>query len=166
MPLHQDYRDILAVFADHGVEYLVVGGYAVGFHGPPRFTKDLDLWIRPTKDNLGRVRSALVEFGAPASLLAELDTAAPEDVLWMGRPPVRIDLVKGVPGGDFDKAFRRRVNAKFDDVEVQVVSKDDLIALKLASGRPQDLVDADVLRRSPASKRRRRPSTRSKRGPR
>jgi len=149
MALHPDYKDILAAFAAQNVEYLVVGGYAVGFHGTPRFTKDLDLWIRSTPENLARVRNALVDFGAPQSILAHLDEASDTDVLWMGLPPVRIDIVKGVPGGDFEEAYRQRVVSTWDDVEVSVVSRSVLIALKLASGRPQDLLDAAMLDREP-----------------
>jgi hypothetical protein len=145
MALQPDYRDILVAFGDHAVEYLVVGGYAVGFHGQPRFTKDLDLWIRPTPENLRLVRAALVAFGAPESLLTQLEPAALEDVLWMGAPPVRIDIVKGVPGGDFERAYPRRVTADWDGVQVDVVGRDDLITLKRASGRPRDLLDADAL---------------------
>jgi hypothetical protein len=148
MGLHPDYKDILAAFEKHEVEYLLVGGYAVGFHGRPRFTKDIDLWVRPTRQNLDRVRAALIEFGAPTQVLAELDSAAPEDVLWMGTPPVRIDIVKGVPGGDFDQAYIGRVSADWEGVHVSVVGRKDLVALKRASGRPQDLLDADSLERS------------------
>ncbi|MHB1843836.1 MAG: DUF6036 family nucleotidyltransferase [Deltaproteobacteria bacterium] len=135
----------MAAFAAHGVDYLLIGGHAVSLHGHARFTKDLDLWIRPTVENLSRARRALVEFGAPDALLRHLDSAAPEDVLWMGAPPLRIDLVKGVPGGDFEAAWRSRLQASWDGVAVSVVGLDDLIALKRASGRPQDLVDADAL---------------------
>jgi hypothetical protein len=135
----------LAAFAANAVEYLVVGGYAVGFHGSPRFTKDLDLWIGSTASNLARVKRALVEFGAPEAVLSQLDGAAVEDVLWVGAPPVRIDILKGVPGGDFHAAYAARVTADWDGVLVSVVSHDDLIRLKRASGRPQDLVDADAL---------------------
>jgi hypothetical protein len=145
MALHPDYKDILAAFAANAVEYLVVDGYAVGFHGSPRFTKDLDLWIGSTASNLARVKRALVEFGAPEAVLNQLDGAAVEDVLWMGAPPVRIDILKGVPGGDFHAAYAARVTADWDGVLVSVVSHDDLIRLKRASGRPQDLVDADAL---------------------
>lgn len=147
MALPSDFKDILAEFAAHGVEYLVVGGYAVAFHGRPRFTKDIDLWVRPTADNLLRVHAALVAFGAPEATLNELAEASPLDVLWMGAPPLRIDIVKGVPGGDFDAAYRNRVTTKWDGVDVSVLGRDDLIALKRASGRPQDLLDADLLER-------------------
>ncbi len=145
MELQPDFRDILAAFAAAHVEYLLVGGYAVGFHGQPRLTKDLDLWVRPTPENLTRVREALVQFGAPDLLLRELDAAAPEDVLWMGTPPLRIDIVKGVPGGDFDRVYSRRLALDWQGVAVSLVSREDLIRLKRASGRPQDLVDAELL---------------------
>jgi len=145
MSLHPDYKDILAAFAAAGVEYLVVGGYAVGFHGQPRFTKDIDLWVRASDENLTRVKLALEQFGAPRAVIDALWSAAPEDVLWMGAPPVRIDILKGVPGGDFDQAYGQRAVADWDGVDVSVVSRGDLIRLKRASGRPQDLLDADAL---------------------
>jgi hypothetical protein len=148
MPLHPDFRDLLAVFAAHNVDYLVVGGYAVGFHAWPRFTKDIDLWVGNAPDNLMRVRAALEEFGAPAAMLAQLGSALDEDVLWMGVPPVRIDVVKGVPGGDFSACLARRVRANWDGVVVSVIGRDDLVAIKRASGRPQDLLDVEVLEAS------------------
>ena len=143
--LHPDFRDLLAVFAAQKVDYLVVGGYAVGFHARPRFTKDIDLWVGHAPDNLKRVRAALEEFGAPAAMLEQLESALDEDVLWMGVPPVRIDVVKGVPGGDFPACLGRRVNTTWDGVSVSIISKDDLIAIKRASGRPQDLGDVEAL---------------------
>jgi hypothetical protein len=145
MSLHPDFKDLLAVFAAHEVEYLVVGGYAVGFHARPRFTKDIDLWVGHAPDNLRRVRTALDEFGAPLSMLEQLESALDEDVLWMGVPPVRIDIVKGVPGGSFSACFSRRVSASWDGVSVSIIGKDDLIAIKRACGRPQDLLDVEVL---------------------
>ncbi|HUB07168.1 MAG TPA: hypothetical protein VMB50_09205 [Myxococcales bacterium] len=135
----------MAAFAAARVEYLVVGGYAVGFHGQPRLTEDLGLWVRPSAENLGRVREALVAFGAPEALLAELDSASAEDVLWMGTPPLRIDIVKGVPGGDFEAAYVRRSTVEWQGLPVTLVPREDLIRLERASGRPQDLVDADLL---------------------
>ena len=105
MPLHPDFRDLLAGFAAHNVDYLVVGGYAVGFHARPRFA-NIDLWVGNAPENLKRARAALEDFGAPAAMLEQLESALDEDVLWMGVPPVRIDVVKGVPGGDFRRASR------------------------------------------------------------
>ncbi len=145
MDLQPDFKEILAAFAARNVEYLLVGGWAVGFHGQPRLTKDLDLWIRPTPENLARARTALAQFGAPEAMLKELETAAPEDVLWMGSPPLRIDIVKGVPGGRFEEVYPQRVLATWSGIPVSIVGLDDLIVLKRASGRPQDLVDAEAL---------------------
>jgi len=145
MPLPPDFRDLLAVFAAHEVDYLVVGGYAVGFHARPRFTKDIDLWVGNAPENLNRAHAALEEFGAPAAMLEQLASALDEDVLWMGVPPVRIDVVKGVPGGNFSACLSRRVRTSWDGVSVSVIGKDDLIAIKRASGRPQDLLDVEAL---------------------
>lgn len=133
MSLHPDYKDILVEFAKQEVEYLVVGGYAVGFHGTPRHTKDLDLWINPSSKNLARVRVSLAEFGAPAALVSELDTATVDDVLWMGVPPVRIDFLKGVPGGNFSACYSRRVDTRWDETPVAIVGREDLVVLKRAS---------------------------------
>jgi hypothetical protein len=145
MPLHPDFKDLLAVFAAHKVDYLIVGGYAVGFHARPRFTKDIDLWVGNQPDNIVRVRTALEAFGAPDAMLTQIEFARDEDVLWMGVPPVRIDVVKGVPGGDFAQCHSRRILATWDGVPVSIISRDDLLVIKRACGRPQDLVDIEAL---------------------
>jgi hypothetical protein len=127
-PLPPDFKDLLAVFATHSVEYLVVGGYAVGFHARLRFTKVIDLWVGNAPDNLMRVRASPEELGAPVAMLEQLEAALDEDVLWMEIPPVRIDIVKGVPGGDFATCLARGVSTSWDGVPVSVISLDDLIA--------------------------------------
>jgi hypothetical protein len=121
------------------------GGYAVAFHARPRFTRDMDLWVGNHPDNIVRVRSALEAFGAPAAMLVQLESALDEDVLWMGVPPLRIDIVKGVPGGNFSECYARRIVAAWDDVLVSIIARDDLIVIKRASGRPQDLLDLEAL---------------------
>jgi len=145
--LPSDLIDLLAVFADSEVEYLLVGGQALALHGLPRFTMDADLWLRDTADNLSRVESALRTFGAPPAVISALPGAAALDVVWMGMPPTRIDLMKGVPGGDFERAWTTRETRSVRGTVVQLVSRDELVQLKLASGRPQDLVDAEKLQR-------------------
>lgn len=146
MALPSDLIDLLAEFADAGVEYLLVGGHAVAVHGRPRFTKDADVWIGDDAENVRRACLALERFGAPLAVIEALPSADPLDVVWMGAPPVRIDLMKGVPGGDFGACWTRRVELMDEGVRVFVVSKEDLIRLKEASGRPQDLEDARALR--------------------
>jgi hypothetical protein len=145
MALPSDLIDLLAEFAATEVEYLLVGGQALALHGHPRFTKDADLWLRDTPDNIERAQRALLAFGAPRSVIDALLTAEPLDVVWMGMPPARIDLMKGVPGGNFAEAWLTRVAHEVADTVVQVVSRPQLIQLKRASGRPQDLLDADQL---------------------
>jgi hypothetical protein len=145
MELPSDLIDLLVAFAADKVEYLLVGGQAVALHGHPRFTKDADLWIRDDPENIARCQGALGVFGAPANVIAAIESASGLDVVWMGHPPVRIDLVKAVPGGDFHAAWKTRVEMQVASVVVQVVGRDELIRLKRASGRSQDLVDADLL---------------------
>ena len=147
MALPSDLIDLLAEFERLGVDYLLVGGQAVALHGFPRFTKDADLWLRDTPENLLRTRQALRSFGAPSSAIDAIEPAQPLDVVWMGHPPARIDLMKGVPGGDFDSAWRTRMTIRIDGITVSLVGREELIRLKRASGRPQDLVDADKLQR-------------------
>jgi hypothetical protein len=145
MDLPSDLIDLLAEFVAEKVDYLLVGGHAVALHGFPRFTKDADLWLRDTPDNLSRAQAALRRFGAPPSTIDGLVPAAPLDVVWMGAPPARIDLMKGVPGGDFERAWSSRSTVEIDGIEVSVIGRAELIQLKRACGRPQDLLDAEQL---------------------
>lgn len=145
MALPSDLIDLLAEFVDTGVEYLLVGGQALALHGHPRFTKDADVWLRDSPDNIERAQRALVRFGAPENVVEALATAEPLDVVWMGVPPARIDLMKGVPGGHFAEAWRTRVAHTIAGTTVFVVGRAELIRLKRASGRAQDLLDAEQL---------------------
>lgn len=148
MDLPSDLIDLLSAFDEEHVEYLLVGGQAVALHGVPRFTKDADLWLRDTSENIERAKRALDAFGAPADTLRALGEARDLDVVWMGHPPARIDLMKQIPGGDFEAAYRARSTFDVAGVAVSCVSKVDLIAQKRASGRAQDLVDAANLERA------------------
>jgi hypothetical protein len=148
MDLPSDLIDLLSAFDDEKVEYLLVGGQAVALHGVPRFTKDADVWIGDDADNLERALRALAAFGAPREILDGFRDARGLDVVWMGHPPARIDLMKNVPGGRFDEAFASRVLFDVASHQISCVSKVDLILQKRASGRPQDLLDAEQLERS------------------
>lgn len=140
--------DLLSVFADEKVSYVVIGGYAVSYYDRPRYTKDLDLWVDSRADNLDRVYRALVKFGAPAHVLQDLENLAPDEVLWMGNPPVRVDILQKVDGVEFDEVVRRQLVVEWHGVSVRLISREDLILAKLAAGRPQDLVDAANLERA------------------
>jgi len=147
MFVNSDFSDLLRLFNANKVKYLVIGGYAVIQYAEPRYTKDLDLWISADTDNAAAVYKALKEFGAPLAGLAEADFAEEGYFYQMGIPPMRVDILMGIPGMEFDPAWQHRVEVDFDDLVVQFISRDDLIQAKKASGRPQDLIDVDLLSR-------------------
>ena len=126
---------------------MVVGGYAVAAHGVPRATGDIDLWVRPTSENAARVILALRAFGAPLAGIAASDFTTPDVVYQFGRPPHRVDVLTTIDGLEFDAAWPRRAILELEGVVVSVPDRADLIANKLASGRPQDLADVLRLRR-------------------
>ena len=148
MSLPLDLIELLREFDAARVRYLLIGGHALGFHAQPRFTKDVDFWVGATPDDALRLERALRAFGAPESTLNAVKTLAGLDVAWMGNPPLRFDFMKEVPGGDFENAYARRVATQWEGVAVTVIAADDLLRLKRASGRPQDLLDAELLEAS------------------
>jgi hypothetical protein len=148
MPPHRDLMDLLTALEHSKAEYLVIGGWAVGVHAEPRYTKDLDLLIGLDQANLARVVEALREFGAPGSILSEAAALTETEFLFFGTPPMRVDLLRSVPGIDFDEAFARRAEVLWLEQRVYVISKNDLIASKRAAGRPRDLNDVAALLRS------------------
>jgi predicted nucleotidyltransferase len=145
--LDPDFRDLLAAFASCGVEYLVVGGYAVGYHTRPRFTKDIDLWVRDTPENLHRIHDALTQFGAPETILDAVSRGRSDEIVWFGISPSRVDLLRHIDGGVFDTAYPRREQASWNGVVVSIIGLDDLIAAKRAAGREQDRLDLRALER-------------------
>ena len=142
---NSDFNDLLRIFNANGVKYLVIGGYALIQYTEPRFTKDLDLLIGTDSRNASAVFKALREFGAPLSGLTEEDFAEEGYFYQMGVPPVRVDVFMGVPGLEFQAAWERRMENDIDGLLVPYISREDLITAKLASGRPQDLIDVQNL---------------------
>ena len=145
MDLNQDFRDLLAALEKSRAKYLLVGGYAVAVHAKPRYTKDIDIWIDEASENVKRVCEALREFGAPGQAITDLETSGPDEIVWFGAPPVRVDILKRISGLHFDPAYSRRAVIELGEIRAFVISREDLIVAKQAAGRPQDLVDADVL---------------------
>ncbi len=145
MFVNSDFSDLLRLFSDNSVRYMVIGGYAFIQYAEPRYTKDLDLWISTDSANAQAVYSALLEFGAPLAGLTTADFAEEGFFYQMGVPPIRVDVLMGLSGVEFDDAWQRRVEIDFDGLSVCFISKLDLLAAKRASGRPQDLLDADLL---------------------
>jgi hypothetical protein len=144
--MNRDFFDMLSALSAEGVEYLVVGAYALAAHGFPRATGDLDIWVRPTAENANRVMRALGTFGAPLHDLTQDDFLRSDTVFQIGVVPGRIDLLSGITGVEFGDAWRTRVTAVIEGLAVPVIGADDLLRNKEATGRPQDLVDAAWLR--------------------
>lgn len=145
MFVNSDFSDLLRIFNDHNVKYLVIGGYAFIQYAEPRYTKDLDLWVSTDPANAKAVYQALREFGAPLSGLTEADFVEEGFFYQMGVPPVRVDVLMGIPGVAFGSAWNNRVIVDFDELPVPFIAKADLIKAKRAAGRPQDLQDAELL---------------------
>lgn len=143
--MNRDFRDLLSEFSTHGVEFLVIGAHALAAHGHVRATKDLDVWVRPSRENAARVLEALRAFGAPLSDVSLGDFEKPGITFQIGVDPVRIDVITEVNGVTFDDAWRRRLAVTIDGLAVPVLSREDLIANKRATGRLQDLADIEAL---------------------
>jgi hypothetical protein len=126
-------------------KFLVIGGYAVIHYAEPRYTKDLDVLIGTDLENARRVFAALAEFGAPTNQVTPQDLCTPEVFFQIGLPPNRIDVIVTVPGVDFEAAYGRRGTMTIGQMQIPVISREDLITAKLMAGRPQDLVDAGLL---------------------
>lgn len=138
-----DFRDLLVAFADAGVRFLVVGAHALAAHGVPRMTGDLDLWVEPTEANAARIWTALRRFGAPldALTLRESDFVRPDQVIQLGLPPYRIDLLTGISGVGFEEAWEGRLGGLLFEVPVSFIGRDAFLRNKRAAGRPRDLED-------------------------
>lgn len=147
--LPADFRDMLVELADAGAQFVVVGGQAVAFHGHPRATKDIDIFVRPTRENAGRVYAALAAFGAPLEAfdVSEEDFVDYDGVLQIGVAPIRIDILHRIAGVSFDEAVAAGDAFELEGRRIPVIGRQSLIDNKRAAGRPQDIADVDALSR-------------------
>src|ERR1700692_2046576 len=139
--MFDDFKELLSIFNAHSVKYLIVGGYAVSFHAQPRATKDIDLWIKPDAENAKALYAALARFGAPLEGLTAEDFNDRGKFFRMGREPVMVDILPEIDGVDFDHAWENRVESVIDaetGLKAFFISGPDLVAAKVAAGRPQD----------------------------
>ncbi len=143
----RDFLDMIRALNANDVRYLIVGGYAVAFYGHPRYTKDLDVWVEIAEDNAQRLAQALADFGFGALRVTAKDFLQEGAVVQLGYPPNRIDLITSVDGIDFAQCYEARVEALFDDVNVNFINLENLKRNKAASGRLQDLADLEALRK-------------------
>ena len=142
----EDLKELLRALNDHGVKYLIVGGYAFGVHAEPRATKDLDIFIRSDNENSKAIFHALAQYGAPLQDLTPSDFTD-GTTFQIGQPPARIDILQHIDGVSFEEAWERRIEGIIDgEIRAAVISRDDLIRNKLASGREQDILDVKMLR--------------------
>lgn len=147
MRLNKDLRELLELFRSNEVEFLVVGGFAVAFHGHPRFTEDLDLFVRPDAANGRQIVRALNQFGFGSLDITELDFASDGRVIQLGRAPNRVDLLTRLYGVHFADVWSARVLGNLDEIPVWFIDAASLIRNKRATGRTQDLADAEFLER-------------------
>jgi len=143
--MNQDFLDLLRAFIDREVRFLIVGAYALGVHGRPRATGDLDVWVDPTPDNAARIMEALEAFGAPLQQVTADDFSRPGIVFQMGLPPLRIDVLTELSGLTFAQAWPGRIRAAFGPLKVDVIGRDAFIKNKRATGRARDLADIETL---------------------
>ena len=144
--MNPDFLDLLRALLAADVRFLVVGAYAVGIHGRPRATKDLDIWVEPSVENAPKVIRALVDFGAPLMGLTAKDMETPGVGLQIGKEPLRIDILTKISGPSFMAAWPDRIEAPFGEgVRCSVIGLEALIANKRAAARPQDLADVAAL---------------------
>jgi hypothetical protein len=149
MNIHDDFEEFLRLLTERNVEYVVVGGYAVAFHGYVRHTKDLDILFRNDPANIANLRRALTDFGFPPESLERVAFSEQGKIIRMGVRPVMIELINVISGLSFDEVWKRRVEGQFGDRTVHYISKRDLLTNKKAAGRPQDIADYEELRGMP-----------------
>lgn len=147
MNLNPDFKEFIASLNESEVQYLVVGGYALALHGHPRYTKDLDIWVWTDPSNTQRLIEALARFGFDSLGLTASDFEEPEQVIQLGYPPNRIDLLTTIDGVAFEECFSNRMTVEVDGVDVAFIDLVGLKANKAASGRLQDLADLEELDR-------------------
>lgn len=143
--LNQDFKEFIKSLNDNHVRYLVIGGYAVAFHGHPRYTKDIDVWIEMSPENAARMVKALEQFGFGSLGLKMDDFTTPDQIIQLGYPPSRIDILTTPAGVEFASCYEARVQVVIDDVTVQFIDLDNLKKNKKATGRYQDLADIENL---------------------
>lgn len=145
METQPDFRELLALFSAHRVECLIVGGYALAFHGAPRFTGDLDILVKPNAANAQRIVTALEAFGFTSVGLTPNDFEHADQVIQLGTPPVRIDLITSITGVSWDEAWAGRTAGRYGDIPVYYIGRAQFIANKRATGRMKDIADLEVL---------------------
>jgi hypothetical protein len=152
MEIQKDFEDLCASLNAHNVDYLVVGGYALAFHGAPRFTGDLDIFLRPTPENVNKLAAALRDFGFRGSDIHPDDMLRERTLLQLGRPPLQVHIMSSLTGVSWETAWESRQLGAYGGVPVCFLGRQAFIANKRAIGRAKDLADIEALEdRGPAA---------------
>ena len=147
MMFEQDFIDFIELLNINNVEYMVVGAHALAFHGRPRHTGDLDIWIKPSFENAEKMVKVLTDFGFGSLGLGKEDFLKENYVTQLGYPPLRIDILNSISGVDFDDAYKGRIIGQNEDLDISFINVADFITNKQASGRAKDLGDIEALRK-------------------
>jgi hypothetical protein len=145
MEVQKDFRDLLELLNAHKVEYLIVGAYALAFHGAPRYTGDMDIYVRPNPTNAQRIMAALNDFGFGSVELSATDFETEGKVVQLGFPPVRVDIVTSITGVSWEEADSGRIEGTYGDVRVYYIGREQFISNKRVLGRKKDLADLEAL---------------------
>ncbi len=145
MEVQSDFRDLLALLRKREVDFLLVGAYALAFHGVPRFTGDIDVYVRRDAENARKIVAAIDDFGFGSLGLTAADFEKREHVIQLGVPPVRIDLLTSLTGVSWEDAYAGRAEGMYGDVPVSYLGRRELVANKRATGRLKDLADLEAL---------------------
>ena len=145
MEVQQDFRDLLALFNTHKVDYIIVGAYALAYHGAPRYTGDIDIFVRSDSENAGRILCALEKFGFGSLGLTLEDFSVPGRVVQLGVAPVRVDIVTSLTGISWEEASSGRVSGTYGDITVYYIGKEQFIRNKRALGRKKDIADIEAI---------------------
>jgi predicted nucleotidyltransferase len=142
----QDFKEFVELLIKYKAEYLIVGGYAVSVHGHPRYTGDLDIWLNPTPKNANLILQSVNEFGFSSYGLTQSDFTKPGNVVQLGYPPLRIDLLTEIDGVTFEECFSNRKEVAIDGLKVNFIGYNDLLKNKRESGRARDIDDIENLK--------------------
>ncbi len=145
MEPQSDFKELLGLFNKHKVEYIIVGAYALAFHGAPRFTGDIDIFVQPSPENSQKIVSALDDFGFGSLGLAAKDFQIPKKVVQLGLPPVRIDIITSITGVSWQEAYRGKQEGRYGNIPVFFLGRESYLENKKALGRQKDLADIEAL---------------------
>jgi len=145
MEAQQDFKELLTLLNVHKVEYIIVGAHALAYHGSPRYTGDMDIYVRPNTENARQIMKALTEFGFGSVGLSEADFSEPDKVVQLGYPPVRVDIITSVSGVSWDEVFSGKVAGSYGNVPVYYMGRQQYILNKRALDRKKDLADLEAL---------------------